>query len=189
MVKLKPASSRSQVNCALYHGANAPSLSLRAQIAMLVGYQKSGKFEQLAKFRQRPWILYFWNICIKVKLTKQTVKILMKRLLLSRLIWIVTVCKRMSEFIRCPKLPDLTLSYVVVFKLHSTPYGLDEEEKKKKYCLYHADNHIWAMTCDFQQCGVLTNVDSDEPVKPPFRLRNSKWCSVSSFTVIKYSSD
>ena len=31
-----------------------------------------------------------------------------------------------------------------------------------------------SMTCDFQQCGILTSVDSDEPVQPPFKLRNSK---------------
>ena len=31
-----------------------------------------------------------------------------------------------------------------------------------------------AVTCDFQQCGILTCVDSDEPVKPPVKLRNSK---------------
>ena len=30
-------------------------------------------------------------------------------------------------------------------------------------------------------------VDLGEPVKPPFKLRNSKWCSVSSLTVIEYS--
>ena len=30
------------------------------------------------------------------------------------------------------------------------------------------------VTCDFQQCGNLTSVDSDEPVQPPFKLRNSK---------------
>ena len=35
------------------------------------------------------------------------------------------------------------------------------------------------MTCDFQQCGILTNVDSVEPEQPPFKLRNSKRCSVS----------
>ena len=29
------------------------------------------------------------------------------------------------------------------------------------------------MTHDFQQCGILTHVDSDEPVQPPFQLRNS----------------
>ena len=29
-------------------------------------------------------------------------------------------------------------------------------------------------TCDFQQCGVLTSVDSVEPVQPRFNLRNSK---------------
>ena len=31
-----------------------------------------------------------------------------------------------------------------------------------------------AVTCDFQQCGVLTSVDSDEPVQPSLKLRNSK---------------
>ena len=35
----------------------------------------------------------------------------------------------------------------------------------------------------------LTSVDSDEPLQPPFKLRNSKWCSVSSLTTIEYSSD
>ena len=25
------------------------------------------------------------------------------------------------------------------------------------------------MACDFQQCGILTSVDSDEPVQPPFK--------------------
>ena len=39
-------------------------------------------------------------------------------------------------------------------------------------------------TRDFQQCGILICVDSDEPVQPHFKLRNSKWCSVSSLTVI-----
>ena len=38
----------------------------------------------------------------------------------------------------------------------------------------------WAVTRDFQQCGILTSVDSDEPVQPPFKLRNLKWDSVSS---------
>ena len=30
------------------------------------------------------------------------------------------------------------------------------------------------MICDFQQCGILTSIDSDEPVPLPFKLRNSK---------------
>ena len=38
--------------------------------------------------------------------------------------------------------------------------------------------HIRAVTCDFQQSGILTrlkfSVDSDESVQPPFKLRNSK---------------
>ena len=48
---------------------------------------------------------------------------------------------------------------------------------------------IWAMTCDFQQCGILTSVDSHKPVQPPFKRRNTKWCSVSSLTLIEYSGD
>ena len=31
-----------------------------------------------------------------------------------------------------------------------------------------------AMACDFQQCGILTSVDSDEPMQPPLKLRNLK---------------
>ena len=30
------------------------------------------------------------------------------------------------------------------------------------------------MLFDFRQCGILTSVDSDEPLQPPFKLRNSK---------------
>ena len=33
---------------------------------------------------------------------------------------------------------------------------------------------------DFQQCDILTCVDSNEPVQPPFKLKNSKWRSVGS---------
>ena len=31
-----------------------------------------------------------------------------------------------------------------------------------------------AATCDLKQCGILTSVDSDEPVLSHFKLRNSK---------------
>ena len=47
----------------------------------------------------------------------------------------------------------------------------------------------WASAWDFKQCGILTCADSDEPVQPPVRRRNSKLCSVSSLTIIEYSSD
>ena len=47
----------------------------------------------------------------------------------------------------------------------------------------------WAPTCDFQQCGNLIRVDSEEPLQPPFELRHSKWYSFSSLTLIEYSSD
>ena len=51
------------------------------------------------------------------------------------------------------------------------------------------EKSIWATTCDFQQCGLLTSVDSDESVQPPFKLRNSKCSSASSWTFIEFSSD
>ena len=50
-------------------------------------------------------------------------------------------------------------------------------------------NYIWAVTCDFQKCGILTRVDSEEPVQSPVQLRHSKCCSVSSWIIIKYSSE
>ena len=31
--------------------------------------------------------------------------------------------------------------------------------------------------------------DSSESVQPPLKLRNSKWCSISSLTLLEYSSD
>ena len=70
---------------------------------------KSGKFGQSSKFGQRPYFFHFWIFGINIKLNKQTVKILMRRLIKSRLIWIVTVCKCMSEFTCCPKFPGFTL--------------------------------------------------------------------------------
>ena len=56
------------------------------------------------------------------------------------------------------------------------------------WTLWCFDNN-WASAWDFQQCGILTSVDSDENVQPSFKLRNSNWCSFSSLTSIEYSSD
>ena len=55
------------------------------------------------------------------------------------------------------------------------------------YCNY--EGFIWAAAWDFQQFDILTSVASDEPLQPPFKLRNSKWCSSSSLPIIEYSSD
>ena len=41
----------------------------------------------------------------------------------------------------------------------------------------------------WHEINILTSVDLDEPLQPPFKLRNSKWCSVSSLPIIEYSSD
>ena len=60
---------------------------------------KSGILGQTAKLGQPPCLFHSSIIDIKNKITKQTVKILMRRLIRSRLIWISTVCKGVSEFI------------------------------------------------------------------------------------------
>ena len=59
---------------------------------------KSGIFGQTAKFGQQPCLFHSLVIGIKNKFTKQIVKILMRRLIRSRLMWISTVCKCVSEF-------------------------------------------------------------------------------------------
>ena len=54
-------------------------------------------------------------------------------------------------------------------------------EMTKLYCYVesimadhsHLDN-IPAVACDFKQYGILTSVNSNEPVQPPFKLRNSQ---------------
>ena len=33
---------------------------------------------------------------------------------------------------------------------------------------------MWAVKCDFQQCGTLTQMCSDETMQPPVKLRNCK---------------
>ena len=45
------------------------------------------------------------------------------------------------------------------------------------------------MTCDFQQCGILTIVDSDEPVQPPLSLETPNDVQSVNLTVIENKSD
>ena len=56
-------------------------------------------------------------------------------------------------------------------------------------CTHCTSKTKWTAAWYFQQCGILTGVDSDKPLQPPFELRNSKWCLVSSLIFIEYASD
>ena len=53
---------------------------------------------------------------------------------------------------------------------YATGFGLTEHYFNGRH--YHFDN--LDATSDIQQCSVLTSIDSDEPVRAPFKLRNSK---------------
>ena len=72
---------------------------------------------------------------------------------------------------------------------HSCSSSISMRRNAAWYCIKSLQNMIWAAAWDFQQFDILTSVDSDEPLQPPFKLRNSKWCSVSSLIIIEYSRD
>ena len=66
------------------------------------------------------------------------------------------------------------------------PEKLSSSEKQAKgQDTSRSVRSIFEPWCDFQQCGILTCVDSDDHVQSPFKLRNFKWCSVSSLTLIE----
>ena len=71
----------------------------------------------------------------------------MRRLIRSRLIWISTICKGMSEFTWCPKLPALTLDVFFHFKMSNVPayrnlivWILHE---KNHWTSIQYDVHVW----------------------------------------------
>ena len=53
----------------------------------------------------------------------------------------------------------------------------DFENSSRDRLKYIIISPILIVSTDFQQCGILTSVDSDDPVRPLLKLRNSKWCS------------
>ena len=46
----------------------------------------------------------------------------------------------------------------------------------------HNENN-WVATCDFQERGILTNLDTDEHVQPTFKVSNSKWVWSGNTTI------
>ena len=89
---------------------------------------------------------------------------------------------------------------IILKKFDSNLKGIDDIPKELDSILKKVDSNLWsvfvainthihvcvrthsgrtdysirATTSDYQQCGILTSVDSGKPVQPPFRLRNSK---------------
>ena len=54
-----------------------------------------------------------------------------------------------------------------------SPWVSNKRTTNEVCAVAHVENSL-ATACDFQQCGILTSVDSDEPVQPHFKPRNSK---------------
>ena len=122
LLSLMPATKALRSLC-ICGGSPKHSLLINAICSEILRV-KSGIFGQTAKFGQRPSLFNISNIGIKNKLTKQTVKILMRRLIRSRLIWIYTVCKCSSEFTCCPNIPNLTLLSCLCNHCHGLLYNL-----------------------------------------------------------------
>ena len=114
----------------------------------------------------------------------QTVWIQIRPDKISVQIWVRTVCKDYQQTALVGK--ELMQIYCYL----PLCYSLQTERKRKRNSKSNVyKKYKCALTCDFQQYDIWTGVDSDEPVQPPFKLRNSKWCSVSSLPIIDYSSD
>ena len=66
--------------------------------------------------------------------------------------------------------------FSVINLFYRGPFGssLERQLNQSPTVSQGARNIIWAVTRDFQKCGILTSVDSNEPVQPPFKLRNCK---------------
>ena len=79
--------------------------------------------------------------------------------------------------------------YDEIEKIFNGTWNYDRDENVEEFAKADGrDKHYLSRDMCFQQCGILTSVDSDEAVQPPFKHRNSKRCSVSSLTLIEFSS-
>ena len=80
-------------------------------------------------------------------------------------------------------------------------FVLSKQQRHRPVCIsWNSEQHLcysltgkkinkWAAKCDFQHWGSFTSVDSENPVQPPLKLRNYKWCLISSLIFIDYQSD
>ena len=77
----------------------------------------------------------------------------------------------------------LNLFYIFIWSFYGQFFMTVQSPSSKMWVIIwmNYSNKLFE-TCDFQQCGI-------EPVQPPFKLRNSKLCLVSSLTIIEYSRD
>ena len=50
--------------------------------------------------------------------------------------------------------------------------SIDQDQAKQNYSPVSGSKLV--VTCDLEQCDILTSVDLDEPVQSPFKIRNSK---------------
>ena len=92
-----------------------------------------------------------------------------------------------NPFDQNPQFSTLLVLFDLILYVPSTIFqlnrdslpGLNQYLARINEPVHEISNNVTFLTC----------VDSDESLQPPFKLRNSKWCSVSSLTIIEYASD
>ena len=62
------------------------------------------------------------------------------------------------------------MMFVTWISVTAEMLGLSDEDRSFEWVVTCQIDKIWAVTCDFQQYGILTSVDSDESVQAPFKL-------------------
>ena len=136
------------------------------------------------------------KICFTVRRTKSFSSFLQRCFLFRTMIANMpieskarAICLKVGCWLQMP----ISLTFLVehIYKRHNVAwwqkFWITIVSLETKFNVINFD--YWAATCDFQQCGINASVDSDEPMQPSFELRNTKWCSFSSLTLIEYSSD
>ena len=67
----------------------------------------------------------------------------------------------------------ILITWITPGKFTDTDRNVKHQLKLDLILRHHLSQKKRAATCDFQQCGILTCVDADEPVQPSVELRNS----------------
>ena len=101
----------------------------------------------------------------------------MHDLVFKTLVHVVSLCSWSGEF-KCNRVASIRGWFLVI-----------RAQKPTVFMYFRPKTWFCCMRIIEPRHVILTSVDSDEPVQPAFKLRNSKWCSVSSLAPIQYSSD
>ena len=83
----------------------------------------------------------------------------------------------------------MTKYHTLLYYVHANNAACFHFEKRNNYAVRGQCTVKFGQKCLNVSREKCTSVDSEESVQPPIKLRDSKLCSVSSLTLIEYSSN